>query len=205
MNDHEPTVFIVDDDTAMLKSLSLLIKSVGLKAETYLSAQHFLDSYDPARAGCLVLDIRMPGMSGLELQDTLRKRDIKIPVIIITGHADVPVAVQTLKKGATDFLEKPFSDQVLLEQIRNAISKDDRIRKDQAVRKAVHQRIGLLTSREREVMNYVIVGKLNKVIAAELGLSQKTVEFHRARVMKKMMVGSVAELVTLVTKAGYNP
>jgi len=205
MTEYEPTVFLVDDDAAMLKSLSLLIKSVGLEAEAYLSAQDFLDSYDPARPGCLVLDVRMPGMSGLELQDMLLKQGITIPVIIITGHADVPVAVQTLKKGAMDFLEKPFSDQVLLERIRDAVSQDAEIRKERTVQEAVQQRIAMLTPREREVMNFVVAGKLNKVIASELGLSQKTVEFHRARVMKKMMVDSVAELVMLVTKAGYNP
>jgi len=205
MTEYEPTVFLVDDDAAMLKSLSLLIKSVGLEAEAYLSAQDFLDSYDPARPGCLVLDVRMPGMSGLELQDMLLKQGITIPVIIITGHADVPVAVQTLKKGAMDFLEKPFSDQVLLERIRDAVSQDAEIRKERTVQEAVQQRIAMLTPREREVMNFVVAGKLNKVIASALGLSQKTVEFHRARVMKKMMVDSVAELVMLVTKAGYNP
>lgn len=205
MEKSEATVFIVDDDAAMLKSLTLLIKSINLNVETYLSATDFLDNYDPARPGCLVLDIRMPGMSGLELQEALDKRDAIIPTIVITGHADVPVAVQAMKRGAVDFLEKPFSDQVLLDQVGRAVAMDAEIRKERTIREAVKQRIELLTPREREVMNLVISGKLNKVIAQELGLSQKTVEFHRARVMKKMMVDSVAELVMLVTKAGHNP
>jgi len=202
MTQSEPKVFVVDDDPAVLNGLRLLMKSVGMSVETYLNAQDFLNSYDSAQPGCLVLDVRMPGMSGLELQETLEKRDVDLPVIIVTGFGDVPVAVQALKKGAVDFIEKPFSDQVLLDQIQNAIAEDALTRQKRAKREAAASRLVLLTPREREVMNAVIAGKLNKVIARELGISQKTVEFHRAHVMEKMGVNSVAELVRFVIDAG---
>ena len=201
MTQSEPTVFVVDDDPAVLRGLRLLVKSVKLNVETYLSAQEFLDSYDPARPGCLVLDMRMPGMSGLELQEILRTRNISIPVIIITGYGKVPAAVQAMKKGAVDFLEKPFNDQVLVDQVQKAVARDAQIRQKQALQEAMSARLALLTPRERDVMELVVAGKLNKVIARELGLSPKTVESHRAHIMKKMKVGSVAELVTLVISA----
>ncbi len=202
MSESEPTVFIVDDDSAVLKGLRLLVKSLRMNVETYLSAQEFLDSYDPARPGCLVLDVRMPGISGLELQEKLRKRNISIPVIIMTGYGEVAVAVEAMKKGAMMFVEKPISDQVLLDQIQKAIAKDARIRQEQAAQKTITSRLELLTSRERQVMDLVIAGKLNKVIARELGVSQKTVEFHRSNIMKKMKVDSLAELVRLVIESG---
>jgi len=199
MTQSEPTVFVVDDDSAVLNGLRLLIKSVGMNVETYLSAQEFLDSYDPAKPGCLVLDIRMPTMSGLELQEMLQKKKMGIPVIIVTGYGDVPVAVQAMKNGAVDFIEKPFSDQVLLDRIQNSIAEDIQARQKEAERKELEARLVLLTPRERQVMELVTAGKLNKVIASELGLSQKTVEFHRNHIMEKMKVDSVAELVRLVT------
>ncbi|MCK4792557.1 MAG: response regulator transcription factor [Desulfobacteraceae bacterium] len=202
MSESEPTVFIVDDDSAVLKGLRLLVKSLRMNVETYLSAQEFLDSYDPARPGCLVLDVRMPGISGLELQEKLRKRNISIPVIIMTGYGEVAVAVEAMKKGAMMFVEKPISDQVLLDQIQKAIAKDARIRQEQAAQKTITSRLALLTSREHQVMGLVIAGKLNKVIARELGVSQKTVEFHRSNIMKKMKVDSLAELVRLVIESG---
>lgn len=201
MSQAEPTVFVVDDDAAILKSLRLLLKSVKINVEVYLTAQEFLDCYDPDRLGCLVLDLRMPDMSGLQLQEKLREKNIGIPVIIVTGHGDVPVAVQAMKKGAMDFVEKPFSDEFLLERIKAAIEKDAQTRQEQAAHQSAAARLSSLTPRESQVMNLVTAGKLNKVIAAELGISQKTVEFHRAQIMKKAEVDSVAELVKLVMQA----
>ena len=201
MTQSEPTVFVVDDDPAVLRGLRLLMKSVKLNVETYLSAQEFLDDYDPAQPGCLLLDLRMPGISGLELQEILRTRNIPIPIIIITGYGEVSAAVQAMQKGAVDFLEKPFNDQVLVDQIQKAIAEDAQIRQQRAEQEAVLARLALLTPREREVMDLVIAGKSNKVIASQLGISPKTVEFHRSHIMKKMKVGSVAELVALVISA----
>ena len=193
----EPTVFVVDDDPAMRDSLCWLLQSVDLHVETYPSADAFLAAYDAARPGCLVLDVRMPGMSGLNLQDELRARDIRLPIIMLSGHAEVPTAVRALKAGAIDFMEKPFSDELLLDRIRQAIDLDREQRDAGARRAAVAERYALLTPREREVMELVTAGKANKVIAAELGLSPKTVEVHRAAVMDKMRADSVADLVRM--------
>ncbi len=163
MTQSEPTVFVVDDDSAVLKGLQLLIKSVGMNVEIYLSAQEFLDSYDPVRPGCLVLDIRMPAMSGLELQEMLQKKKIRIPIIIITGYGDVPVAVQAMKKGAVDLIEKPFSDQVLLDRIQNSIAEDIQARQKEAERKELESRLALLTPRERQVMQRTTVDINNTI------------------------------------------
>lgn len=201
MPETEPTVFVVDDDHAVRKSLDVLIRSVGLKVEAYASAQAFLDQYDCERPGCLVLDVRMPGMSGLELQKTLNERAIGLPVIIITGHGDVPIAVRAMKAGAVEFLEKPFSKQLLLEHIHEAISLDAGQRKEHSRQSAIETRLGQLSPREREVMELVVAGKLSKQIAAELGLSKKTVDIHRAHLMEKMGVTSVAELAEQVVTA----
>ena len=201
MTQSEPTVFIVDDDPSVLKGLSRLMKSVKLNVETYSSAQEFLDSYNPVQPGCLLIDMRMPGISGLELQEILQSRNILIPTIIITGYGEVTDAVQAMKKGAIDFIEKPFNGQYLLDQVHKAIAEDAQIRKKQAQQQVVSASLALLTPREREVMDLVIAGKANKVIARELGLSMKTVEFHRAHMMKKMKVDSVAELVDLFISA----
>jgi RNA polymerase sigma factor (sigma-70 family) len=190
-----PTVFVVDDDPAIRESLRWLIESVGLSVKIFATAQEFLEGYDPSSAGCLVLDIRMPGMSGLDLQNELAARKVNIPILIITGHAEVPVAVSAMKAGALDFIEKPFSDQLLLDRIRRAIEKDAEFRRAHSQRAKVAARLAALTPREREVMDLVIAGKANKVIASELGLSPKTVEVHRAHVMKKMQVDSLADLV----------
>ncbi len=192
------TVFIVDDDPAMRDSMSFLVRSVGMAVETFASAQEFLDAYDPERPGCLVFDVRMPGMSGLELQEFLSERGIRSPVIMVTGYGDVPMAVRALKGGAVDFLEKPFTDQELLETINEAIERDYRQRGKESERSKVEERIARLTPREREVMDLVIDGKPNKVIAAELELSPKTVEVHRSRVMAKMQVSSLAALLQTV-------
>ena len=199
---NEPTVFVIDNDQAVREGLSHLIKSVGLNVETFSSAQEFLSAFETARSGCLVLDVRMPGMSGLELQETLHRRKVKIPIIMISGHGDVPMAVQTVKMGAVDFIEKPFRDQVLLDRIQKAILKDSETRKEQDELNSLTARVDHLTVRERQVMNLVVAGKANKVIAMDLGIKQKTVEFHRARVMEKMRAESVADLVKMATKIG---
>jgi FixJ family two-component response regulator len=197
----EPTVFVVDDDQAMRNSLKWLIESVGMRVETYGSAGDFLQQYYPGRAGCLLLDVRMPGMSGLDLQDHLARESIRIPVIIITGHGDVPMAVRAMKAGAVDFIEKPFNDELLLDSIRNALVSDFEQRSHQAERAEIATRLAQLTPREYEVMEKVAAGMPNKQIALDLGVSSKTVEAHRARVMEKMEADSLAELVRTVTRA----
>lgn len=198
------TVFVVDDDPAIRESLRWLIESVGLNVKMFTTAHEFLEGYDPSLPGCLVLDIRMPGMSGLDLQNELAARQFNIPILIITGHAEVPVAVRAMKAGALDFIEKPFSDQLLLDRIRRAIEKDTESRRANSQRAEVAARLAQLTPREREVMDLVIAGKANKVIASELGLSPKTVEVHRAHVMKKMQVDSLADLVRLGMLSRYD-
>ncbi len=205
MSAQSATVFVVDDDQAVRQSLEMLIKSVGHSVLTYRSAQDFLDAYDPEKPGCLVLDIRMPGMSGLELQKTLRQRHIDIPTIFITGHGDVPVAVRALKDGAFEFLEKPFSKQMLLEHIRDAIKADEERRTQRGASNRMEARMSSLTERERQVMDLVVEGKVNKEIAAALGLSKKTVEVHRANVMQKLQADSIAELVKQVVSTRQSP
>jgi len=197
----ELTVFVVDDDQAMRNSLKWLIESVGMQVETFDSAQAFLDAYYPARGGCLLVDVRMPGMSGLELQAYLTRREIGIPVIIITGHGDVSMAVKSMKVGAVDFIEKPFDDEELLKSIRNALQHDQKQRALRAQRSDIAAQVAELTPREYEVMTMVTDGKSNKEIAAELGVSAKTVEVHRARMMDKMRADSLAELVRMALLA----
>lgn len=191
-------VFIVDDDEAVRNSLRLLVKSVGLTAATFASAQEFLSSYDPSHPGCLVLDVRMPGMSGIELQQHLNLRGAVIPVIFITGHGDIPMAVEAMQQGAFDFLQKPFRDQDLIDRIQRALEKDRASRVELSERQRIRERRDSLTPREREVLELVTSGKPNKVMAADLGLSQRTVEIHRARVMEKMGASSLAQLVRMV-------
>ena len=193
-----PTVFVVDDDPAMRESLSFLVGSVGLEVECFATARDFLDRYDGRRGGCLVLDVRMPGMSGLELQERLADRGIDIPIVMITGFGDVPMAVRALKRGALDFIEKPFTDQDLLDRIHEALERDRNRRAERARKEDIAARIAKLTPREHQVMDCVLAGKPNKVIAAELTLSPKTIEVHRARMMDKMQVASLAELLQLV-------
>ncbi|MBI3463967.1 MAG: response regulator transcription factor [Planctomycetes bacterium] len=195
---NSPTVFIVDDDTAVRESLCDLVQAIGLNVETHAGAQEFLDAYDPARPGCLVVDVRMPGMSGLALQEQLAARGVRIPLIMITGHADVPMAVRTMERGAFDFLEKPFRAQVLLDQIQRAIQRDQQIRQQERRRAQIAGRMALLTPRERAVLDRVLEGRANKVIAAQLGISKRTVEVHRAQVMHKLEVDSLAELMQQV-------
>lgn len=197
----KPTVFVVDDDQAMRNSLKWLIETVGMGVETFESADEFIQTYSPERAGCLLLDVRMPGMSGLELQEYFVEQNIKIPVIIITGHGDVPMSVRAMKAGAVDFIEKPFNDELLLESIRNALQLDTEQRITQAERSRISARLAQLTPREHEVMEMVTDGKANKEIASALGVSSKTVEAHRARVMEKMEATSLAGLVKMVIAA----
>jgi FixJ family two-component response regulator len=198
MSDYEPTVFVVDDDEAVRRSLSMLVETVGLKVRTFSNGQEFLDSCGPNQAGCVVLDVRMPGMSGLEVQSKLKAGGVSIPVIIVTGHGDVPMAVEALKAGAMDFVEKPFRDQTLLDNIQEAIELDARNRSSHAQQTEIEARKALLTRREQQVMELLVAGKNNKTIAHELQISQKTVDFHRANVLEKMGVESVVKLVRLV-------
>ncbi len=192
------TVFIVDDDEAVRESLKWMIESEGYTTETYASADDFLVSFDKSRPGCMLLDIRMPGRNGLELQQELVVRDAVIPIIFITAHGTVPTAVRALKAGAVDFVMKPFNDVELLDRIRSALEADKRNREIQSANAVIDERIASLTPREQEVMDLVIDGNSNKTIAAELEVSTKTVEAHRAKVMLKMQASSVAELTRMV-------
>lgn len=193
----DATIFVVDDDQAMRTSLQWLIESTGMSVQTYESADVFLASYYPGRPGCLLLDVRMPGMSGLDLQGHLAREGYRLPVIMITGHGDVAMAVKAMKAGAVDFIEKPFHDEDLLRSIGRALDEDQRNRASQATRAGIAARLAELTPREHEVMAMVTEGKANKDIAAALGVSAKTVEAHRARVMEKMRAESLAELVRM--------
>jgi len=193
----EPVIFVVDDDQAMRTSLKWLIESTGMQVRTFDSADAFLAAYYPGCAGCLLLDVRMPGMSGLELQNYMAREGYRLPVIIITGHGDVGMAVKAMKAGAADFIEKPFHDEDLLDSIRNALELDQRRRVTQTNRVEIAARLAELTPREHEIMGMVTEGKSNKEMAAALGVSTKTVEAHRARVMEKMRAESLAELVRM--------
>jgi len=194
----QPTAYVVDDDESIRTLWRWLLDSNGISVEAFASAKEFIAAYRPGGPGCLVLDLRLPGMSGLELQAYLRQREVAIPIVFVTGHGDVPTAVSALKGGAVDFIQKPFSYREVLQIIRRAFKRDAEIRDEHAKRSQVAGRVAALTEREREVMLRVIEGKLNKVIADELGISVKTVEFHRAKVMEKMGADSVAGLVQLM-------
>ena len=195
--DPDPTVFIVDDDAAIRFAMQALMDSVNLNHEIFASADEFLEKISGQRPGCLVLDIRMPGLGGLELQEELIKRGNTLPIIFITGHGDVPMAVEAMQKGAVDFIQKPFRDQELLDRVREALATDEERREEQQLHAKVNERLSRLTNREREVFDLVVTGKPNKVIAYELGVSQRTVEIHRARVMEKMQARSLADLVKM--------
>jgi two-component system, LuxR family, response regulator FixJ len=198
----EALIYLVDDDAAVRDSLGLLLRSVGLECEVYSSALEFLESYDPERHSCLVADIRMPGLSGLELQQRLIEQRAAIPIVFITGHGDVPMAVTAMKSGATDFVQKPFRDQDLLDRIHKALAQDREQRAIRGAEQTIRERLALLTPRETEVMQRVVRGQANKVIAMDLGVSQRTVELHRARVMHKLEMRSLAELVSAVGRLG---
>jgi len=202
MGKQEGCVTVVDDDALVLKSLGRLLESRGFAVQTYSSAQEFLERSERAVPGCILMDLSMPGLSGLELQQRLNEQRSEIPIVFITGHGDVPMAVTAMKSGAVDFLQKPFRDQDLIDRIHKALDRDGERRKGRAEQDEIRARLKLLTPRETEVMQRVVRGQANKVIAMDLGVSQRTVELHRARVMKKLKARSVAELVHAVDRIG---
>ena len=202
MTETDAVVFVVDDDASMRESLKNLIRSVGLRAELFGSAQEFLRSKHPAVPGCLVLDVRLPGLSGLDLQRRIAEAGLQIPIIFITGHGDIPMTVRAMKAGAVEFLTKPFRDQDLLDAIQQALERDRKARDQRAEIEELRRRFASLTSRERDVMARVVAGLLNKQIGAELGTSETTVKIHRHQVMEKMGAGSLPELVRMAERLG---
>ncbi len=197
MSDHEPTVFVVDDDEPVRDAIAMLLDTVDLPCETFASAQDFLDTYDASRTGCLVLDIRMPGMSGLELHEHLLELQAPVPIVFITGHGDIPMAVEAMKRGALDFIRKPFRDQELLDRIQEALSVDEAQRAEYAGLEQVRAKVASLTPREKEVFLRVADGQANKVVAIDLGISERTVEIHRSQVMQKTGARTLADLVRM--------
>jgi RNA polymerase sigma factor (sigma-70 family) len=205
MSDGDPVVFIVDDDPSVLRALGRLMRSVGFRVQAFASASEFLAANRPDVPGCLVLDVRMPGLSGPALQESLAADDIHIPIVFITGHGDIPTTVRAMKAGAVDFLSKPFSDQQLIDAVNEAIAGDTEHRRERAEIAVIQERVESLTPREREVLPLVVSGMLNKQIARKLGTSEKTIKVHRSRVMAKMQAKSLADLVRLAQKAGVSP
>jgi two-component system response regulator FixJ len=197
VKDAQPTVYVVDDDDGMRRALDTLLRTVGYRTAVFSRPSEFLSQFKAETQGCLVLDIRMPDMSGLEVQEHLNRMGSMLPVIFITGHGDVPMAVQAMKEGAFEFIQKPFRDQELLDRINHALKLDAEYRSTAARRSEVQQRLESLTPREKQVMGFIVDGSANKVIAIDLGLSERTVEIHRAKVMEKMGARSVAHLVKL--------
>ena len=193
----DPTVFVVDDDEGFREALRWLLTSVGLHVETHASGTKFLGAYETGRRGCLLLDVRMPGMSGLQVQKELTARDPDLPVIILTGHGDVSMAVDAMKKGAFDFLEKPFDNETLLERVRRAIEGADATRRERAKAIEVEERLSVLTARERQILDLVVAGETSKAIALRLDVSPRTVEVHRASMMSKLDATSLADLIRI--------
>ncbi len=206
-----PIVYVVDDDNSLRQSMEWLVESLGLQIASFASAQEFLDQFDPKVPGCLVVDVRMPGMSGLDLQQWLSERHIRIPVIVMTAFGDAQTAVRAMKGGAFDFIEKPFNNQHMIDLLQAGLAADAAARRDDAIRAEVARRVATLTARERQVMDLVVAGRSNKDVGSELGISLKTVEAHRAKVMTKMRARSFAELVMTVgqwneaAKLGHAP
>lgn len=198
-------VFVIEDDPSVRGAIERLVKAVGLSVATFGSAQEFLDTKLPEVPSCVVLDVRLPGLSGLDLQRQMTERKTIIPIIFITGHGDIPMSVQAMKAGATEFLTKPFRDQDLLDAIGQAIERDRAARANRAEAADLRAHLDLLTPRELEVMTLVVAGLLNKQIAGELGISEKTIKVHRGNVMQKMKAGSLAELVSIAERLGITP
>ena len=198
----EPIVYVVDDDPDVLKAIGRLLESVGLKVVAFPSPQQFLDRYDRNASGCLVLDLAMPGLSGLELQGMLERQASHLPIIFLTGRGDIAASVQAMKRGASDFLTKPVDDALLIATIRDALARDQMLRPARIERERIAKRLATLTERERQVLERIVAGRLNKQIAAELGTTEKTIKFHRANLMRKMGVRVVADLVKLAERAG---
>lgn len=197
-----PVVFIVDDDLGVRQMIARMVRSVGLVPRAFACVRDFLEEWDAGQPGCVVLDVRMPGESGLELQEHLARKNARIPIVFITGHGDIPMSVRAMKGGAVDFLEKPFNDQALLDAIQVALTRDAQEREAESARAEARERLATLTPREREVLAGVVAGLANKQIAAKLGTTEQTVKLHRGRVMSKMGADSVAELVVLAQRAG---
>jgi len=200
MSDTSPVVFVIDDDLSIREGLKNLLRSVGLRVEAFETAQSFLASKRPDLPGCLVLDVRLPGWSGLDLQRKLAENGIEIPIIFVSGHGDIPMSVRAMKAGAVEFLTKPFRDQDLLDAIQQAIERDRAARSRRANSLELHRRYESLTPREREVMAHVVRGLLNKQIAAELGTSEATIKLHRGRAMQKMQADSLADLIRMAER-----
>lgn len=208
MTDTRPTVFVVDDDEPVRDAIGMLLETVDVPHQCFASARDFLDAYEPSRGGCLVLDIRMPGMSGLELQQKLIDMHAPIPIVFITGHGDVPMAVEAMKRGAVDFIRKPFRDQELLDRVNEALAVDAGQRAEVADLEQIRARVDCLTPRELEVFHRVARGQANKVVAIDLGISERTVEIHRSQVMHKTGARSLADLVRMkltLERAEGNP
>jgi len=205
MNGPNPTIFVIDDDASMRRALSFLLESAGYKVETHSSAEEFLRREHYDGVGCIILDVRMPGLSGMDLQEKLIRYDYRMPIIFLTGHGELSMGVQAMKKGAIDFLTKPCDDEQLLGAVQSAIEKDMQARGKYKEKQEIRRRIELLTPRENEILRYVIGGMLNKQIAAKLGIAEPTVKIHRGRIMVKLCAESVADLIHLAGKAGVEP
>jgi FixJ family two-component response regulator len=204
MSEEQPVVFVIDDDPSVRAALEDLLRSVGLEVQSFRTTEEFLRSKRPDAPGCLVLDVRLPGPSGLEFQRELANSGIALPVIFLTGHGDIPMSVRAIKSGAIEFLTKPFHEQQLLDAIQSGIERDRARRRDAAVVAGLRERFNSLTSREREVMSLVVTGRANKQVAADLDVSEMTVKIHRSQVMRKMRAKSLIELVRMADKLGIS-